>query len=544
MGSLWIRTVKFTKENPRKFYLIGFVAITIAFAIFYLRTFSYSFVWDDQTYIEKNKNLTKPPLLNMFRPQGAQQGEMEQHSHFLRAVTQSFRPTEFLSHWLDVHIFGMDAYWMKVSSYLVFSICLFFAGLLIFEFFGSNWLAFAGIVFWAVHPLSVEPIVYISGRGDLLSGLFALISFWFALKVLKKERYWRWILLSTLAYLFSLFSKEGLLGLPLAILLIGIPFTINVAGKRKRLATLFIVQVGASIFYLLIRDLVIHIASGRMYFKEAIIQVPGLMMDFWSSFFQPLHLSVGRLYDSRWMPVGWFILVLALSGFIFLIVQRKVKKDLTVALCFFLAVPVLLGPSAVEVMDSKVAADRYYFIPVLFSIICVMFLFIELFRQVSVKKPIFIFLFSFVFLGFFLLSWKQMEYWKSNRSLFKREVEEAPQNAMGYYRLSTTYKDINRTVPLLEYAIRLDPNNQLALNNLGIYAMRSERLDYAIELFTRAIEHGHSVTIRPFYNRALAYLKRGNLEFACSDLRRALMMNGSYQKARDLWDQICRTSVK
>lgn len=66
---------------------------------------------------------------------------------------------------------------------------------------------FAGALLFALHPLAAEPVCWISGRTDLLAGLFALLTVWLLLAGLNERRSWLFALAGP-ALLLSCLSKE------------------------------------------------------------------------------------------------------------------------------------------------------------------------------------------------------------------------------------------------------------------------------------------------------------------------------------------------
>ena len=73
---------------------------------------------------------------------------------------------------------------------------------------------------FALHPLQVETVAYVSGRGDLLAGLFALLAVASALRFEQeadRKRRGAWLFVGTACLLASLLCKEAYIGLPIAL---------------------------------------------------------------------------------------------------------------------------------------------------------------------------------------------------------------------------------------------------------------------------------------------------------------------------------------
>lgn len=77
----------------------------------------------------------------------------------------------------------------------------------------SSWLAFAGALIFAVHPVAVYGVAYLVQRTILMATLFALATWLLFLEGLVRGRQ-RWLLASVLAYLLAALSKEHAIMVP------------------------------------------------------------------------------------------------------------------------------------------------------------------------------------------------------------------------------------------------------------------------------------------------------------------------------------------
>jgi hypothetical protein len=128
-------------------------------------------------------------------------------------------------------LFGHAVEWQRVANLLIHTL----TSLLLFGFltrlFGTTipsstdgastrqplsttWLAFFGALLFAVHPVATYAVAYLVQRTILLATLFSILSWWLLFEGLKRDS-WRLLLLSSVACLLAVHSKEHALVAPL-----------------------------------------------------------------------------------------------------------------------------------------------------------------------------------------------------------------------------------------------------------------------------------------------------------------------------------------
>jgi Flp pilus assembly protein TadD len=106
---------------------------------------------------------------------------------------------------------------------------------------------------------------------------------------------------------------------------------------------------------------------------------------------------------------------------------------------------------------------------------------------------------------------------------------------MAYYRLgyiNAVDREWAVAAALFRKALRLDPNNARALNNLSVVYLNLGQLDRAEEALLRLRRVSAGGNYRLWYNLATVRALRGDLRSACKYIDRALWMNPLYDKAR------------
>ena len=191
--------------------VIPAAVIVVAVMLAYLPALHGDFIWDDPKYVSENPILRDPDgLSRIWTELGA---------------TVQYYPLVFTAFWLEYRIWGLDTFGYHLINVLLHaaSSILLWRVLRRLSVPGA-WLA---ATIFALHPLQVESVAWITERKNVLAGFFYLAA---ALSYLHFEprdfhpvlerRRWKLYLLALGFFLAALFSKTVSCSLPAAILLL------------------------------------------------------------------------------------------------------------------------------------------------------------------------------------------------------------------------------------------------------------------------------------------------------------------------------------
>src|SRR5215212_6828517 len=85
--------------------------------------------------------------------------------------------------------------------------------------FGVVWPALLGALFFAVHPVQVEPVAWVSGMKDVLSGLLALTAVLAYILFAQSNKLW-WHAMATAAFVLAMLAKPSAVVVPFVVLII------------------------------------------------------------------------------------------------------------------------------------------------------------------------------------------------------------------------------------------------------------------------------------------------------------------------------------
>src|SRR5207248_981445 len=140
---------------------------------------------------------------------------------FSHVHAYNWHPLTTLSHMLDCEIYGVRPYGHHLTNILLHALAAMRLFLALQHLTGAMWRSAFAAALFAVHPLRVESVVWISERKDVLSGVF------FAATLLAYAAYtrshgragWRYGTVVVLAAC-GLLCKPTLVTIPLVLLLL------------------------------------------------------------------------------------------------------------------------------------------------------------------------------------------------------------------------------------------------------------------------------------------------------------------------------------
>jgi tetratricopeptide (TPR) repeat protein len=512
-------------------------AILIVYGALYLRTAAYSFVWDDVDAIIENPLYEGPWLAGL---------RASQHDHLdvalrrlaeARPAHDSWRPALYLSHRLERELYGRSSVGHHLHSVALGALAILLVLALTRRWLQDDVKALVATGVFALHPLQVEAIAYVSGRGDLLSACFALASLLCALHGRSAGRRAPWVGLSTLALVLAMLAKEASLGVPIALGLIAWS-----QGRLRAHAVDLCAHAAGLGAYLALRLSLARAAGGQSTLEGALL-LPGLWLEYLRTVLMPFDLSIVRPFDGALAVAGW----MALAGLLalFVLASRKPLAEPWVAVRLAssgaLFALVLIGPSAIVANIMKVAADRYAYLPLAGYTVALVGAGSWVVDSRPNLRRLVLGAGVTVALVWLAVTALQVPVWRDARALYQQAHAVVPNSSVAAYGLGLVHAKANawaEAEPLFLRAVELDPNNARAWNNLAVCAMQRGDYTQALAAGQRALEVS-TLKFRALYNVASAQLKLGRRDEGCASLRRALELNPSYSRARELLVTAC-----
>ncbi|HKP05580.1 MAG TPA: tetratricopeptide repeat protein [Chthoniobacterales bacterium] len=287
-------------------------------------------------------------------------------------VTSNYwRPTFTAWQIINFRLFGLSPLGWHVTNLILHAgVCLLaFASLRRWEY--SAPIAFVIALIFAVHPVQVETVAWVSGVPNLLFALAFLGSLWFARSFAESKKN-KHLLLATLLYAIALGAKEiGIICLPIYY------FVLTGTPKKKKKATqpnvpgpLLLLGAVAAIYFIL-RWIVLggfsQLPEGAVGLREAVLSVPSMFAFYLRQAFFPLWMACNYpLAPVAYIGVANFVIPLSISlaalAALFFVVKNDPKTRLAAALFLLPLVPAM---NATVFNPDQLVHDRYLGLPLL-----------------------------------------------------------------------------------------------------------------------------------------------------------------------------------
>ena len=500
-----------TISNTSRWHLPFILILT---AIIYLPTLNAGFVnWDDPDYIYNNYVIKDLSHLTDF---------------FTVPIQGNYHPVTMISLALNYAVSGYDAWSYHLLNLVLHLVNCFLVYRFTLLLSRNNILiAFVTSLLFAVHPMHVESVAWVSERKDVLYTLFFLaghITFTKYIDTGVKKEYWMTLLFLVL----SLLSKPAAVIFPVSL------FCIDILRSRTFSFKLFTEKIPFFIPALLMGLLTISGqkeigATGEEYFglgSNILFGFYGIMMYFFklilpfgqSAFypFPPINEKLSTVYYIA--PL--FTLLLALITYI----TWKKHKAVAFGISFYI-VNLLLVLQVFSV-GSAVIAERYTYVPYIGIFYIAGYLLTILVKK-DVKK-------SYqvtvpVGLIFSILAFLQVQNWKDGAALWDNVIKNQP-SSRAYNSRGNLLRDEKQYPLALEYytkAIQINKADHESFNNRANVYMDLNKFDSAY------IDYKNALAIRPGYNvtydnLGAMFAKKNMFDSALYYLNKAIQLNPDY----------------
>jgi tetratricopeptide (TPR) repeat protein len=497
--------------------------------VVYSRSLFCGFIRDDLPQIVHNPQVQSWQYLPQI---------LTQHlwNHIPQFQALFYRP--LFSLWMLVidTIGGLSPWFWHLSSVTLHVACTYFVYRLIKRLTGSEVGAGAASAVFAVHPIHVEAVTWVSASNELL---FSLLTLWAMIVLLAPpERGDRGpILLSAFLYFGSLFAKEtGVVLIFLMVALAIIRLKDRVSGWVKRLVIASSPYAAGTVVYLLIRWYVLHgmgVEKGERSWRQAIFTSPSVVLFYLRKLLVPVHLSgayMNPIYSSPtaafWLPAAAILLFIV--SMTWLAFRVSPIFGYAAALILLPLLPVL---ATIRVYpEGDMTHDRYLYLP---SVGFCLLLGVLADRTQKTARSVRIAaasVLAIVLCAFSVLTFAQQRFYDNDITYTQQEINLNPANGFPYAMLANVYMDQGQTdLALKNYRIA----SERAPGDARISLLLSRGL-FAVQQYTETETILHRLLLRTDLNarrQISVRLSLANVEIALGNLDSAQRLLQQVQQA-------------
>jgi tetratricopeptide (TPR) repeat protein len=507
-----------------------FILVAAIWLVFGRTAIAQFVAWDDPDMVWQNSRLNPPTVaktLEFWRTPDLGLYTPLPYTAWSAVAALEPRPSDQV----------LVAWPFHVLNILLHTLAAIFVFLLLRELIDMTWPAWAGAMIFAVHPLQVEPVGWVSGMNNLMCGAFAMAALLQYVRYAKDPAAPRHIVFATLFYVCALLSKPTAVTLPLIAAVIDC-FLLRRPLRRVAPPIAFWVILAAPI-----------VIVARLAQPSSSIQSPPISgrllvavdaIGFYlTKLFFPMNLAIDYQRTPQWLLAhpwaAWPGLAVLLPAAICFISRSSAWMRVGLLIIPIALLPVL-GLTRFDFQAYSTVADRYMYIPMLgVAILGAMIM------QRAKGHMIAWTLAGIILALLAARSVDQAGVWQNTQSLAGQEFRVDPDSATGHkilaFWLSSQHRDqeaqvqfqqaiaaLTRTQSHPDGAVWFDYGNLLLRQ--GQYVEAIEQYQYAIPRL--------SAQKQPlaFNNLGIAFYRTGHSDAARSAFQAAIDLRPDYAEAK------------
>lgn len=448
--------------------------LVLATVAAYWQVFSAGFIWDDDDYVTNNKLLSEPDGLWRI---------------WFTAHSQSqYFPLVFTSLRIEYALWGLNP-----LGYHAVNVCLHIANaLLVWALLKrlaipGAWLAAA---VWALHPVQVETVAWVTELKNTESTLFYLLTIFSWLAFCKGRGQWFYVL-ALVFQVLALFAKTTACTLPAALLL-ALWLAREPVNWRRVTQVLPFLALGFGMGLLSVwweQHLgnyapKLHLLGGPL---DRLLIATHALWFYAGKVFWPVNLTFSY---PRWeinagnaLQYIWLVACLAVAAMTW-IYRRRMGAGAIVGLVFFVAaLSPMLGFIPLYTFYFSYVADHYQYLACLGLIALVVGVAVTHFETQPALHPLRVPVAVVLLLCLGMLTWRQCGIYRTPEALWEDTIAKNPRSWMAHTNLGRLLAQQGKTEEAETHyrtALQVFPDGESTHYNYGNLLARARRFDEAV----------------------------------------------------------------
>jgi tetratricopeptide (TPR) repeat protein len=497
------------------------------------------FVFDDREYVWGN-----PHVL------GGVTGESLRWAFTSAGYAANWHPLTWLSHMADVELFGVDPGAHHLVNRGVHALSAVLLLVLLAGLTGTLWPALLAAILFALHPLHVESVAWISERKDVLSAGLATASLILWLGHLRRPSAARYA--ASLAFFaLALLAKPMAVSLPALLLLFDwwpldrwrVPGRKGRGGLLAEKIPFALLAAGSGVITVVAQRAGGLLAPLRFYppadrLANAAVSLVAYLRDAaW-----PARLAVFYPHPEgsipAWQWTAALALILAAGAFVWR--TRRSRPHLAFGALWYLVT--LLPVLGIIQVGMQARADRYAYVTLTGLFLAVSLELAGLVRRCPRYRMAVVVAAVAAAVALGAAGKGRVLLWRDNARLLEDTIEATGENWIAEFNLGSVLSGRGDRVGAAAHynaALRIRPESAATRVNLGNLLMDMGRDREAIRYFDEALRINPGLT-EAHNSRGLAHERLGERARAEADYRRALETNPDYLIARQNLGRLLR----
>ena len=444
---------------------------------------------------------------------------------------------------LDAQFFGVKPAGHHVTSLILHALNSLLLFLILLRMTGAVWRSTVVAGLFAVHPMHVESVAWISERKDVLSTLFWMLTVWAYVGYVRRPGLRQYAVVAGL-FALGLMSKPMLVTLPLVLLLLDFWPLRRLNGRMtlwplvREKIPLAALAVTSSAITITVQHRAVSgldalpISLRLANAAVAYVRYIGKML--W-----PARLALFYPFDQQlsiWAGAASAVL-LALVSYAALKAARSFPY---LAAGWFWFLGTLLPVIGLIQVGGQSMADRYTYVPFIGLFIAAVWGAAELagkhdWLRASIPVAAIV-----VLAGCSMAARAQAQHWTTNRELWSHAVEVTSGNYFAHGNLGSILLEqgkVSEAVAHFSEALRIKPDSPDAYNKLGTILADQGKLVEAIENYRAALRFNPDF-VEAHGNIANALARQGNSQEAIQHYAEALRLRPDYAEAHNGWGSL------
>lgn len=415
----------------------------------------------------------------------------------------NYHPLTMISLMLDSSLFGADPaahHRVNVGLHLANTLILFW---LLLSITGDKWPSAATALLFAIHPLHVEPVVWISSRKDVLSTLFMLLAIAAYVRFVRK-RSWTMYALLCVMFAFALLSKQMAVTLPCVLLLLDYwplerfkDFRVNprlAAGLVLEKAPLFAFSVAFSVIIIYAqRSSGALLELESMPLEDRLKNTPLAYVMYIAQTIVPVRMQAIGYRIPHGLPLWQAFGSLAVLVAITVACLRYARRLPYLPIGWFFFLGTLVPVIGLVTLGSTYRADRYTYVPLIGLFIMACWGAADVLRRVQARerRTIALAVVSALLLAYTATAWTQVGRWRDSETMLKHVLRMDPAHYQANLALGDTYLTQGKLLQATEHyiaALKTVPASHFAYVRLGIIQFDLGNYDRAEDLLERGLK--------------------------------------------------------